>query len=132
MNRLHALAGRILLKVIVFGALGAAGVAWAEADRGGALAVSRQAGGTSGGVVEVRINGAVWGVLYEGDRVSQKLTPGRYRVVARLLNREGGSVVYGVPPLEQQVSVAAGSLREITLSLVPEMLGPVLKASLAP
>ena len=76
MNWLFVRAGRILVKVIVLGALGAAGVAWAEADRAGALAVGRQAGGTSGGVVEVRVNGAVWGLLYEGDRVAQNLTPG--------------------------------------------------------
>ena len=131
MNRLFVSAKRILFSCLAFVAL-ACGSAFAEADNSSVLAVSRLAGGASGGVVEVRVNGALWGMLYSEDRVERELAPGTYRVAVRLLNREGGSEVYGVAPLEQQVSVAAGSLREIKLSLVPEMMGPVLKASLSP
>jgi hypothetical protein len=124
-------AKRMLFGFLAFVAL-ACGSAFAEAENSGVLAVSRLAGGASGGVVEVRVNGALWGMLYSEDRVERELAPGTYRVAVRLLSREGGSGVYGVAPLEQQVSVAAGSLREIKLSLVPEMMGPVLKASLSP
>jgi hypothetical protein len=130
-NRLFVPAKRILFGCLAFVAL-ACGSAFAEADNSSVLAVSRLAGGASGGVVEVRVNGALWGMLYSEDRVERELVPGTYRVAVRLLSREGGSEVYGVAPLEQQVSVAAGSLREIKLSLVPEMMGPVLKASLSP
>jgi hypothetical protein len=121
---------------MVFGFLAfvalACGTTFAEAENSGVLAVSRLTGGASGGVVEVRVNGAVCGLLYSEDRVERELPPGTYRVAVRLLSREGGSEVYGVSPLEQQVSVAAGSFREIKLSLIPEMMGPVLKASLSP
>ena len=131
MDSLFVPAKRMLFGFLAFIAL-ACGSAFAEAENSGVLAVSRLAGGASGGVVEVRVNGAVWGLLYSEDRVERELPPGAYRVAVRLLSREGGSEVYGVSPLEQQVSVTAGSLREIKLSLVPEMMGPVLKASLSP
>jgi len=132
-NLISVLLRKALLGLLVFGALGG-GIAFAEAEAEGSgmLAVTRQPGGASGGVVEVRVNGAVWGFLYSGDRVERDLSPGTYRVAVRLLSQEGGAEVYGVPPLEQQVGVSAGSLREIELSLVPEMMGPVLKASLSP
>ena len=133
MNGLFVPARRIVLGFIVFVALGGGGFAFAQqAESSGMLAVSRLAGGASGGVVEVRVNGALWGTLYSEDRVERELVPGTYRVAVRLLSREGGSEVYGVAPLEQQVSVAAGSLREIELSLVPEMMGTVLKATVSP
>ena len=131
MDSLFVPAKRMLFGLLAFVAL-ACGSALAEAENSGVLAVSRLAGGASGGVVEVRVNGAVWGMLYSEDRVERELAPGSYQVAVRLLRGEGGSEVYGVSPLEQQVSVAAGSLREIKLSLVPEMMGPVFKASLSP
>ena len=131
MDSLFVPAKRMLFGFLAFVAL-ACGSAFAEAESSGVLAVTRLAGGASGGVVEVRVNGAVWGMLYSEDRVEGELSPGTYRVAVRLLSREGGSEVYGVSPLEQQVSITAGSLREIKLSLVPEMMGPVLKASLSP
>lgn len=131
MDSLFVPAKRMVFGFLAFVAL-ACGTTFAEAENSGVLAVSRLAGGASGGVVEVRVNGAVWGLLYSEDRVERELPPGTYRVAVRLLSREGGSEVYGVSPLEQQVSVAAGSFREIKLSLIPEMMGPVLKASLSP
>lgn len=104
----------------------------AQAGSTATLAIERTAGGSAGGVMEVRVDGKAWGALFEEDRLEQEVVPGSYRLEVRLLRSEGGREVFGVEPLELSVEVRPGRLREVSLTLVPEALGPVLKASLGP
>ena len=110
--------------------LGAALPVWAvAADAPGELVVSRGGGGAYGGAVEVRLDGAAWGELAGKDPLARSLSPGRYQVTFRLLNSSGGVGVYGVEPLEHEVQVQGGEQTSLTLLLVPEALGTVLKVT---
>ena len=110
--------------------LGATLPAWAvSAEATGELIVSRGGGGAYGGAVEVRLDGAAWGELAGSAPLVQKLSPGRYQVTFRLLNSAGGIGVYGVEPLEHEVQVQGGRQTSLTLFLVPEALGTVLKVA---
>ena len=104
----------------------------AQAGSTATLAIERTAGGTAGGVMEVRVDGKAWGALFEEDRLEQEVVPGSYRLEVRLLHFEGGREVFGVEPLELSVEVRPGRAREGSLTLLPEALGPLLKASLGP
>ena len=104
----------------------------AQPEIAGMIALERVGGGASGGVLEARLNGKALGVLYETDRIEQPLEPGSYRLEVRLLLSEGGREIFGVEPLQMAVDVLAGSQRRISLSVIPEALGPVIKASLEP
>jgi hypothetical protein len=96
------------------------------------LAIERIAGGSTGGVMEVRVDGRPWGALFEEDRLAREVGPGSYRLEVRLLRSEGGREIFGVEPLELSLEVRPGRAQEVSLTLVPEALGPVLKASLSP
>ena len=96
------------------------------------LAIERIAGGSAGGVMEVRVDGRPWGALFEEDRLEREVGPGSYRLEVRLLRSEGGREIFGVEPLELSLEVRPGRTQEVSLTLVPEALGPVLKASLGP
>ena len=96
------------------------------------LAIERIAGGSAGGVMEVRVDGKAWGALHEEDRLAREVAPGTYRLEVRLLRSEGGREVFGVEPLALPVEVRPGRPREVSLTLIPEAVGPVLKASLGP
>ena len=94
--------------------------------------LERAGGGVSGGVLEVRLNGKALGDLYEAERIEHSLEPGSYRLGVRLLRFEGGPEVFGVEALQMPVEVPASGRRKISLSVVPEALGSVIKASLEP
>ena len=104
----------------------------AQPEIAGMVALERVGGGASGGVLEARLEGKVLGALYEGDRIEHSLDPGSYRLEVRLLRSEGGREIFGVEPLQSAVDIPAGSQRKISLSVVPEALGSVIKASLEP
>jgi hypothetical protein len=50
-------------------------------------------------------------------------------VTFRLLNSSGGAGVYGVEPLEHEVQIQEGKQKALTLLLIPEALGTVLKVT---
>ena len=102
----------------------------AQPEIAGMIALERVGGGASGGVLEARLNGKALGVLYETDRIEHPLEPGSYRLEVRLLLSEGGREIFGVEPLQIAVDVLAGGQRRISLSVIPEALGPVIKTSL--
>lgn len=104
----------------------------AQPESAGMIALERVGGGASGGVLEVRLNGKAMAALYETDLVEHSLEPGSYRLEVRLLLSEGGREIFGVEPLQMAVDVLAGGQRRISLSVIPEALGPVIKASLEP
>jgi len=119
-----------LLILVSLGLLG--GRIHAESGSTTTLAIERTAGGSAGGVMEVRVDGKAWGALYEEDRLAREVAPGTYRLEVRLLRSEGGREVFGVEPLALPVEVRPGRPREVSLTLIPEAVGPVLKASLGP
>ena len=104
----------------------------AQPEIAGMIALERVGGGASGGVLEARLNGTALGVLYETDRIEHPLEPGSYRLEVRLLLSEGGREIFGVEPLQMPVDVPAGGRRKVSLSVVPEALGSVIKGSLEP
>lgn len=104
----------------------------AQSESVGTIVLERAVGGASGGALEVRLNGKALDVLYEADRIERSLEPGSYRLEVRLLRFEGGREIFGVEPLQMPVDVPAGGQRKVSLSVVPEDLGPVIKASLEP
>ena len=99
------------------------------ADATGGLVVSRGGGGAYGGAVEVRLDGSAWGELAGKAPLARSLSPGRYQVTFRLLNSSGGAGVYGVEPLEHEVQIQEGKQKALTLLLIPEALGTVLKVT---
>ena len=119
-----------LLILVSLGLLG--GRVHAESGSTTTLAIERIAGGSAGGVMEVRVDGKAWGALYEEDQLAREVAPGTYRLEVRLLRSEGGREIFGVEPLELSVEVRPGRAEVVSLTLVPEALGPVLKASLGP
>ena len=119
-----------LLILVSLGLLG--GRVHAESGSTTTLAIERIAGGSAGGVMEVRVDGKAWGALYEEDQLAREVAPGSYRLEVRLLRSEGGREIFGVEPLELSVEVRPGRAEVVSLTLVPEALGPVLKASLGP
>ena len=120
--------GAALFVFILTAALGVQ----AQSESAGTIVLERAGGGASGGVLEVRLDGKVLGALYETDRTEHSLEPGSYRLEARLLRSEGGREIFGVEPLQMPVDIPAGGQRKISLSVVPEALGSVIKASLKP
>lgn len=104
----------------------------AQSESAGTIALERVGGGASGGVLEVRLNGKAMAALYETDLVEHSLEPGSYRLAVRLLLSEGGREIFGVEPLQMPVDVPAGGRRKVSLSVVPEALGSVIKGSLEP
>ena len=119
-------------KLVLFAlaVLGATLPAWAvAAEANGELVVSRGGGGAYGGAVEVRLDGLAWGELAGKAPLFRTLSPGRYQVTFRLLNSSGGAGVFGVEPLEYEVQVQGGRQTSLTLLLVPEALGTVLKVT---
>jgi hypothetical protein len=104
----------------------------AQSESAGTIVLERSGGGASGGVLEARLNGKAMAVLYETDRIEHSLEPGSYRLEVRLLRSEGGREIFGIEPLQMPVDIPAGSQRKISVSVVPEALGSVIKASLEP
>ena len=104
----------------------------AQSESAGTIVLERAGGGVSGGVLEVRLNGKALGDLYEAERIEHSLEPGSYRLGVRLLRFEGGREIFGVEALQMPVDIPAGGQRKISLSVVPEALGSVIKASLEP
>ena len=104
----------------------------AQSESAGTIVLERSGGGASGACLEIRLNGKALGVLYEADRIEHSLEPGSYRLEVRLLRSEGGREIFGVEPLQMPVDIPAGGQRKISLSVVPEALGSVIKASLEP
>ena len=119
-----------LLILVALGLLG--GRVHAESGSTTTLAIERIAGGSAGGVMEVWVDGKAWGALYEEDQLAREVAPGSYRLEVRLLRSEGGREIFGVEPLELSVEVRPGRPEVVSLTLVPEALGPALKASLGP
>lgn len=101
----------------------------AAAEGTGELVISRSLSGASGGVVVVELDGAFWSELAGKAPLARTLSPGRYQVTFRLLNSSGGAGVFGVEPLEHEVQVQGGRQTSLTLLLVPEVLGTVLKVT---
>ena len=104
----------------------------AQSESAGRIVLERAGGGASGGVLEVRLDGKVLSALYETDRIEHSLEPGSYRLEVRLLRSEEGREIFGVEALQMPVDIPAGGQQKISLSVVPEALGPVIKASLEP
>jgi hypothetical protein len=104
----------------------------AQSESAGRIVLERAGGGASGGVLEVRLDGKVLSALYETDRIEHSLEPGSYRLEVRLLRSEEGRETFGVEALQMPVDIPAGGQQKISLSVVPEALGPVIKASLEP
>lgn len=111
----------------VLGSLSSARAAAAEAT--GELLIGRGGRGAYGGVIEVRLDGASWGELAGKAPMARTLSPGRYRLTFRLLISSGGASVYGVEPLEHEVQIQQGTQTALTLLLIPEALGTVLKVT---
>ena len=104
----------------------------AQPESAGTIALERVGGGASGGVLEVRLSGKAMAALYETDYIEHSLEAGSYRLEVRLLLSEGGREIFGVEPLQMRVDVPAGGRRKVSLSVVPEALGSVIKGSLEP